>query len=219
MSGKKTRSGKPILCSDPHLGFRLPSIWYACHLSVRGSNIVGVTFPGSPITVIGHNDHIGWGITNMQADAVDYFVEKIKEDDPQSYMHRGQWKKVEVIKEKIPAARAPAVELVIESTVHGPIISREGEAISMQWTGMGPTTDAIGMWRLNRATNLKESLAALDYVCVPALNIVYADVEGNIAIHPMGRLPLRGRGAGRIPMDGSSGENDWNGWIRARNFR
>lgn len=213
VDGTMTKSGKPILCSDPHLGFRLPSIWYACHLCVNGENIVGVTFPGSPIIVIGHNDRIGWGITNMQADAVDYFIEKFKEDDPQSYMHRGTWKKVEVIKEQIAVKGDKPVEFIVEKTIHGPVISRDGEAISMQWTGMEPTTDAIGLWKLNRAKNLKEYLAALDLVCVPALNIVYADVDGNIAIHPMGKLPIRGRGAGRVPMDGSTGENDWNGWI------
>src|SRR5262249_39795851 len=95
VDGTKTASGKPILCSDPHLGFRLPSIWYACHLCVAGYNLAGVTFPGGPAVIIGHTDHHAWGLTNMQADAVDYFVETIDPKDPMRYRHRGAWKKVE----------------------------------------------------------------------------------------------------------------------------
>ena len=77
VSGSKTVSGKPMLCSDPHMWFQLPSIWYAWHISVAGQSIAGVGFPGCPITIIGHNAFLGWGITNLQADAVDYFVEAV----------------------------------------------------------------------------------------------------------------------------------------------
>jgi penicillin amidase len=213
VDGTKTASGKPILCSDPHLGFRLPSIWYACHLCVAGQNLAGVTFPGGPAVIIGHTDHHAWGLTNMQSDAVDYYVETIDPKDPMRYRHRGQWKKMERITERIAVRGEAAHELHIDSTVHGPIISREGRTISMAWTGLGPTRDPIAIWRMNRATSLKEFLAALDNLELPALNVCYADVEGNIAMHPCGRLPLRLAGQGRIPMDGASGDNDWNGWI------
>src|SRR5262249_17871394 len=213
VDGSKTTSGKPILCSDPHLGFNLPSIWYACPLSANGKNVAGVTFPGSPEGIIGVTDHHAWGLTNMQADAVDYFVETMHPTDPMQYRHRLEWKKVERRTEKIPVKGEAPHELHIDSTVHGPIISREGRTISMQWTGLGPTTDPIAIWRINGAESLKEFLAALDYLEVPALNVCYADVEGNIAMHPCGRLPLRLPGQGRIPMDGASGDNDWHGWI------
>jgi penicillin amidase len=213
VDGTKTVSGKPILCSDPHLGFRLPSIWYACHLCVGGKNIVGVTFPGGPAVVIGHTDHHAWGLTNMQTDAVDYYVETVDPKEPLRYRHRGQWKQMERITERIPVKGAEAYELHIDSTVHGPVISREGKTITMAWTGLGPTRDPIAIWRMNQATSLKEFLEALDNLEVPALNVCYADIEGNIAMHPCGRLPLRLPGQGRIPMDGASGEDDWNGWI------
>src|SRR5262249_51258075 len=202
-----------ILCSDPHLGFNLPSIWYACHVSVNGRSLAGVTFPGSPAVIIGVTDHHAWGLTNMQADAVDYFVEKMHPIDPLQYWHRGEWKKVDRLTETIPVKGESPHKLDIDSTVHGPIISREGRTISMQWTGLGPTTDPIAIWRINRAESLNEFLAALDYLEVPAVNVCYADVEGNIAMHSCGRLPLRLPGQGRIPMDGSSGDNDWHGWI------
>jgi penicillin G amidase len=213
VDGTKTASGKPILCSDPHLGFRLPAIWYTCHLSVKGKSVAGVTFPGGPSVIIGFTDHHAWGLTNMQADAVDYFVETLHPSDPLQYKHLGQWKKMTRITEKIPVRGEAPHELNIDETVHGPIISREGRAIALQWTGLGPTRDPEAIWRMNRASSLKEFLAALDKLEVPALNVCYADVEGNIAMHPCGRLPLRLPGQGRVPLDGASGDNDWKGWI------
>ena len=213
VDGTKTASGKPILCSDPHLGFNLPSIWYSCHISVRGQNAAGVTFPVGPGIVIGHNDRIAWGITNMQSDAVDYFVETVDPGHPHQYLHKGQWKPIESHTELIKVRGKPEQKLAIERTVHGPIVEREGRVISMAWTGFGPTTDPIALWQFSHARNLKEFLSACDFLICPCLNLAYADVDGNIAIHPCGSLPLRLRGQGRIPMDGASGENDWAGMI------
>jgi penicillin amidase len=218
VAGSKTASGKPILCNDPHLGFHLPSIWHLAHLCVEGKSVVGATFPGSPIVIIGHNDRLGWGVTNMQADAVDYFIETLHPEDPKKYLHRGEWKTMRTISEAIPVrGEAPRI-FEIEETVHGPIVSREEKAVSMSWTGLGPTSDSVGLWRINRAGDVREWLAALDLVDVPALNVVYADVEGNIAIHTTGRLPVRLRGEGRLPLDGASGEWDWAGWIDRRDL-
>jgi penicillin amidase len=213
VDGTKTASGKPILCSDPHLGFRLPSIWYTCHVCVRGENVAGVTFPGSPFVIIGHTDHHAWGLTDMQTDAVDYYVETVDPNDPLRYKHRGEWKKMDRRVERVAIRGEPAHELTIDSTVHGPVVSREGRTITMAWTGLAPTRDAVAIWGMGRAKSLKEFLAALDNLEVPALNVCYADVDGNIAMHPCGKLPLRLAGQGRIPMDGASGENDWNGWV------
>jgi penicillin amidase len=213
VDGTKTVSGKPILCSDPHLGFQLPAIWYTAHISAGGVNQAGVTFPGSPFIVIGHNDHHGWGITNMQADAVDFFVETLDPDDSTKYQHRGEWKKVDRVTETIPVKGGASRVLHIDYTVHGPLLRLSGKPISMSWTGFGPTRDIVGFWEISRAKSLKEVLQGLDKVIVPAINIVYADSEGNIALHPCGALPLRTRGQGRIPMDGASGENDWAGMI------
>jgi penicillin amidase len=218
VDGTKTVSGKPILCSDPHLGFNLPSIWYTCHISVRGENVAGVTFPVGPGIVIGHNDRLAWGITNMQADAVDYFVETVDAGHPHEYRHKGEWKPIDSHTESIKVRSKPAHELTIERTVHGPIVEREGRVISMAWTGLGPTTDPIALWRFQHSRNLKEFLAACDLLICPALNLAYADVEGNIAIHPCGSLPLRLPGQGRIPMDGASGANDWVGMIRRQDL-
>ncbi len=213
VAGTKTRSGKPMLCSDPHLGFTLPSIWYAAHMSAEGRNIAGVTFAGSPSIVIGHNDHLGWGITNLQTDAVDYFVETVDENDPLKYKHRGEWKTMERISEEVPVMGEAPHKLDIDYTVHGPVISREGRVIAMQWTDLGVTTDALGIFGMNRATNFQEWLEAARQLVAPCINLVYADVEGNIALYCAGSLPIRQHGQGRVPMDGASGDNDWVGMI------
>ncbi len=213
VDGTKTRSGKPILASDPHLGFQIPSIWYSCHVSVKGRSVAGATFPVSPVVIIGHNDRIAWGVTNLQADAVDYYIETLKSDDPLQYRHRGEWKRVDQSIEEIAVRGEAPHRLTLASTVHGPIISRDGKAISLAWTGLAPTRDVVAFWRINHAQSLREFLEALDDLAVPALNMVYADVEGNIALHPSGALPLRTPGQGRIPMEGASGDNDWAGMI------
>lgn len=213
VDGTKTASGKPIFCSDPHLGFSLPSLWYTCHLCVNGQSIVGVTFPGSPITVIGHNDYLGWGITNMQADSVDYFVETINPDDPMQYKHRGEWKPIARITEEIPVRGESPHTLHVDSTVHGPIVNRDGRAISVQWSGLGGSTEMVGFWEMARAKKLDEFLTAAEKITVPGINLAYADVHGTIAMHSCGDFPIRLPGQGRIPMDGSSGEFDWHGLI------
>lgn len=213
VAGSKTVSGKPMLCNDPHLGFKLPSIWYACHLSVGGESMAGVTFPGGPVMVLGHNDHVAWGVTNMQADAVDYFVETVDAKDPLRYRHRGQWKQMEHRRESISVRGEKPHELDIDVTVHGPIISREGRAIALEWTGLRPTQDSVAFWKLSHARNLQDYLRALEDLVVPALNVVFADRQGNIAICPTGDLPVRMRGQGRVPMDGASGADDWAGMI------
>ena len=209
VAGAKTRSGKPMLCSDPHLGFTLPSIWYAAHLCAEGRNIVGVTFAGSPTIVIGHNDHLGWGITNLQTDAVDYFVETVDPNDPLKYKHCGAWKTMQRISEDVPVLGEQPHKLDTDYTVHGPVISREGRVISMQWTDLGVSMDPVALYGMNRATNLTEWLGAARLLTAPAINLMYADVDGNIALYCAGSLPIRLHGQGRVPMDGASGDNDW----------
>lgn len=215
VSGRKTVSGKPMLCSDPHLGFQLPSIWYAWHLSVAGHSIAGAGFPGCPITIIGHNDFLGWGITNLQADAVDYFVETVDPKDPLRYFHRGEWKQMTRITEEVPVRGAQPRELHIDSTIHGPVITREDRTITMQWTGLGASQEVVAIWKMNRASNLEEWMDGAAQITAPGLNLAYADVHGNIALYCCGRFPLRMRGQGRVPMDGTSGGCDWTAMIPA----
>ena len=213
IDGKKSASGKPMLANDPHLGFSLPSIWYTAHLVAPGLNVTGVTFAGFPYTVIGHNDRIAWGLTNMQADAVDYFIEKTDSTRPGQYFYRGAWRSMERVEENVPVRGERPAHLVIESTVHGPLVTTHGARLALCWTGLRPTFEVLAFARLNTARNVDDYRAALRDLTVPALNVIYADVDGDIAIAPHGALPIRKRGLGRWPVDGSSGDYDWAGYI------
>ena len=213
IDGKKSATGKPILANDPHLGFSLPSIWYTAHLVAPGLNVMGVTFAGSPYVIIGHNERVAWGFTNMQADAVDYFIEKMDEQHPHQYFFKGAWRNTERRVEQVAVRGEPPKQLEIESTVHGPLVTNHGARLALAWTGLGPTLDAMAIAHLSTARNLTDFREALKDLSVPALNVVYADADGNIAIAPHGALPIRKRGQGRWPVDGSSGDYDWVGVI------
>lgn len=212
VSGAKTASGKPMLCSDPHLGFDLPSIWYTASIQVGDRFVTGVTFPGTPIVIIGHNDRLGWGITNMQADQVDFYVETINPDNGNQYQYDGEWRDITSHKEIIKVKGGEPVEVLIRGTVNGVLMYPE-EEISMQWAGFGPTEEFEAIWRINRARNLDEFLDAADSIVTPALNLAYADVDGNIALRCVGALPLRLRGLGRVPMAGNTSATAWRGYI------
>jgi len=213
VAGEKTRSGKPMLCSDPHLGFTLPSVWYAVHLNVRGESIAGVTFPTAPHIVIGHNDAVGWGITNLQADAVDYFIESRHPFATDRYLHKGVWKTFETRTEQIAVKGIGEHTIVIESTVHGPVITSSPRTISLQWTGLGATTESVALWGMNRASHFEEWYQAAQQMTVPGINLAYADVHGTIALYSAGAFPKRSKGEGRIPMPGATGDHDWDEMI------
>jgi penicillin amidase len=213
IDGSKSATGKPILASDPHLGFSLPSIWYTAHLVAPGLNIAGVTFAGFPYTVIGHNDRIAWGLTDMQADAVDYFIEKTNPQHPHQYFYKGAWRPLTRVREDVPVRGGKPVPLEIESTIHGPLVTTHGAKLALAWTGLEPTFEVVAFQRLNTARGLADYEAALKNLTVPALNVIYADLDGNIAIAPHGALPIRKRGLGRWPVDGASGDYDWAGNI------
>jgi penicillin amidase len=178
-----------------------------------GLNITGVTFAGFPYTVIGHNDRVAWGLTDMQADAVDYFIEKMDPQHPHQYFYKGSWRPLTRVHEDVPVRGEKAVPLEIESTIHGPLVTTHGVKLALAWTGLEPTFEAVAFQRLNTARGLADYQAALKDLAVPALNVIYADVDGNIAIAPHGALPIRKRGLGRWPVDGSTGEYDWAGTI------
>lgn len=213
VSGTKTATGKPLLANDPHLGFTIPSLWFAAHLVAPGLDVTGVMFPGQPFVTLGKNDRIAWGFTNMQSDAVDYFVETVNPENASEYRHRGEWKRFEERVETIAVRGAEPVKLTIRSTVHGPVLEVGDRLVALAWTGLRPTHEVLSIARLNHARGLDDFLDAMRVVDTPPMNVVYADVAGNIAMACWGDLPIRARGLGRVPVDGASGEFDWTGLI------
>jgi penicillin amidase len=213
VSGAHTASGKPLLCDDMHLEYSIPGIWYMVHLRAPGLDVSGVSLPGMPSVIVGHNQRIAWGVTNLHFDVQDLYIENF---DPATgrYLYRGQWEQAHQEREIIPVKGAKAVEMPLWITRHGPLyIDDATEHLALRWTAAEPGSFQFPFPELNRAGNWQEFTRALTHYPGPAQNFVYADVDGNIGYHATGFLPIRKGYTGDVPVDGSSGENEWQGFI------
>ena len=213
VSGRFTASGKPILANDPHLEFTNPSTWYQVHLRSAELDVTGVSLPGVPCVIIGHNQRIAWGVTNLGFDVQDLYVERM---DPQTgrYVFRGQIEQGRLETEWIGVKGARPVEFRQWVTRHGPVSAGEGgRQYALRWTAAETTGFAFPFLDLNRSRNWQEFTAALERFPGPGQNFVYADVDGNIGYQTTGKLPIRKNYDGDVPVDGSSGEYEWDGYI------
>jgi len=224
VSGALTRSGAPMLASDPHMLQQLPSTFYLARIDAGPLHVAGATVPGLPVVIFGHNDRIAWGATNLAADAQDLFAEHLA-IDKESYQSGGRWIPLVVHDEWIdvapdfPAAlRQPLrpIRWRVRSTAHGPLVSDvvEGaeQPLSLRWTALDPTDPSFGaFFALNRAGDFAQFRAALANLAAPALEFVYADRAGNIGMQAAGRVPVRRAGSGVLPAPGWS---DAFGWLR-----
>ena len=213
LAGSRTASGKPILSSDMHLEYSLPGIWYMAHLQAPGLDVSGVTLPGAPGVVVGHNRNIAWGITNLGFDVQDLYVEKLDEHTGR-YLYRGQVEQARAERDLVPVKGRPPTELAGWVTRHGPIMAADGEErLTLRWTAAEPGLLQYPVLDIDRARNWQEFTAALSRWTGPGSNFVYADVDGNIGYHAAGKLPKRHGFAGDLPVDGTSGDFEWDGFI------
>lgn len=212
IDGVKSAEGKPMLASDPHLGFQMPSVWYVAHLHAADLDVIGVTVPGIPVVVIGRNRNIAWGLTNTQADVTDFFVETLNEERTH-YLYKGEWRPLEKVTETIKVRGRDPHVMDVTMTAHGPIIDSPGATLAIQWVGSEPDNDALAYHLLNHATDYDDFAAAMRTINAPPQNFNYADTNGMIAMWVAGLFPVRKLGEGRVPMDGSSGDFDWLGFI------
>jgi penicillin G amidase len=207
-----------MLANDPHLGIRNPSIWYEIGLQAPGWNVDGVTFPGVPGVVVGHNDRIAWGVTNVGGDTQDLYIEKLNPANPHQYEFQGAWQELQVVPEEIKIKGKPSVTIEVRITRHGPIMndvskSMEGsQPMALQWTALKNAPLIGSVLQYNRAKNWNEFRAALRGFSSPAQNFVYADVDGNIGYQIPGLWPLRAKGDGLLPVPGWTGEYEWTGY-------
>jgi penicillin amidase len=223
VAGTRTRSGYPILCNDPHLSLTLPSIWYEIQLSAPGVNVAGVSLPGAPFIVIGHNERIAWGFTNAGSDVLDWYAIRFKDRSRSEYWYDGSWLPSERRRETIKVRGGPDVVETLIITRHGPVVRLAGEApfaerdvpaeAALRWLAHDPSNELRTLYDLNRAGGYDEWLKAIAGWSCPAQNFIYADAAGTIAIRHNGLFPLRWKGQGRYILDGSNPAHDWQGWV------
>jgi penicillin G amidase len=215
VSGAHTASGRPLLANDPHLAPQMPSIWYEAHLACPELEVAGVSLPGAPGVVIGHNARIAWGFTAAVADTQDLYVEEV---DGARYRTEHGWEPLTMRREEIRVGRETRT-VEIAATRHGPIISglapgiARGAALALKWTCEEPNRILRAALRLGRAQNWDEFSAAVADWDAPTMNAVYADVDGHIGYRMIGRVPRRARGLGVAPVPGWTGEYEWTGVI------
>jgi len=220
VSGDKTKSGKPILADDPHLGLSTPSIWYQMHLQSPEQNVSGVIFAGIPGIILGHNDKIAWGVTNVGPDVQDLYIEIPNPDNPTQFRYDGEWEQAEVRKEPIKVKDGETVDFEVTVTRHGPIMTdlvfKETEPsaeFSMQWTALQPTTELRAVLGFNKSKSWDDFEQALEDFKAPAQNFVFASKDGTIAYKANGQIPLRKQGDGQLPVPGDSSDYGWEGFI------
>ncbi len=240
VDGDHSTTGKPILANDPHLGVSLPGVWYQMGLHCTKLtdecpfDVSGFTFAGLPGVVIGHNQEISWGFTNLGPDVVDLFLEKVQD---KTYLYDGVQRPLLMRDEEIKVlGRKQPFRFTVRSTRHGPLLSDvdarlstvganaptarsaqtpergNGYAVALSWTALTPSTTADALFGIDRATSWEEFRAAAEDFAVPAQNMVYADRDGNIGYQAPGRIPIRKSGnAGDYPASGWLPADDWTG--------
>ncbi|MEN3038001.1 MAG: penicillin acylase family protein [Candidatus Kryptonium sp.] len=230
VSGKISQTGKPMLANDPHLPHSLPSIWYQVHLNNGEIDVVGVNIPGTPGIVIGRNNYIAWGLTNVMLDDADFYVEKIDTAN-KKYLYNGNWLPLSEREEIIQVKNKREYKFKVLSTHRGPIISDVYEisfteylpkpearfittsAISMQWTGNLISDEILAFYKINHARNWDEFKEGLKLFTVPAQNFIYADIYGNIGYHCAGRVPIRKNLNPILINPGDKTDYDWIGFV------
>jgi penicillin amidase len=214
VNGSHTKSSKPLLANDPHITHSIPSVWYMVHLKAPGLDATGVSLPGLPYIIIGHNEHIAWGMTNTAPDVQDLYIESFHPREPNKYLHNGQWVDADVRDEIIKVRSEPDRHFRVVVTRHGPIISHDGgRNLALQWTLLQPDAVHMPFLKIDEASNWPEFTAALREFKVPMQNCVYADTEGNIGYYAAGLVPIRNKGNGAVPLPGSTDDYDWTGFI------
>ncbi|MCX4396079.1 penicillin acylase family protein [Streptomyces sp. NBC_00257] len=234
VSGDYTTTGKPLLANDPHLAPQLPSLWYQMGLHCREISAkcqydtAGYTFSGMPGVIIGHNQDIAWGFTNLGADVTDLFLEKVSGD---GYLYDGKVKPFTVRDEVIKVAGGKDRTITVRETNNGPLVSdrssemekvgqkapvtnaapdrADGYAVALKWTALEPGKSMDAVFELNRAKDFKTFRAAAEHFEVPSQNLIYADTDGHIGYQAPGKIPVRLKGDGTMPSPGWSSKYGW----------
>jgi len=213
VSGAHTITGKPLLSNDMHLGHQMPNLWYEAHLHAGDFDVAGVTLPGYPYVIVGHNRRVAWGFTNVGPAIEDAFIETFNQQG--QYLTPDGWRQPESRQEIIRVKGKPDVVVNVEITRHGPVVSElvpsERRKISLRWTLYEGIRNPF--FHVDSAQNWEEFRRAFSEFDAPGQNVVYADVDGNIGYQTTGKVPIRAAGDGSLPVSGSDNAHEWIGYI------
>ena len=213
VSGAHAVTGKPLLSNDMHLTHQMPNLWYEAHLRSGHFDVVGVTLPGMPFVIVGHNQRIAWGFTNVGPTVEDVYIETF--NDAGQYLTPEGWRTPERREEVIHVKAKPDVLLEVVSTRHGPIIGEfipgETRKLALRWTLYDSLYDPF--FDVDSAGNWEEFRRALAPWDSPSQNAVYADVDGHIGYQATGHIPIRAAGDGSLPVNGSDNAHEWTGYV------
>lgn len=221
VAGSKTKSRKPILANDMHLGLNLPSLWIVMQLHSPDVNVMGYTFTGAPGIVEGLNDSIAWGFTNSPRDTKDWYDITFKDASRNEYLYDSIWRKTKKIVEKIKV-RGDSIYLdTVIYTHHGPVVyddsflssNNSTNNYALRWIGHDPSQLINAIYLLNRSKNYDDYKSALNYWEAPSQNIAFASTSGDIAITVQGKFPVKWKGQGKFLLDGATPSHEWQGFI------
>jgi penicillin amidase len=203
----------PLLANDPHLSLQAPPTWYEMHIDGPTHRARGVTFPGTPIVVIGENDHGAWGFTNAGADVIDFYR---YDHDGETYQYGTERREFETRTEEIEVDGGPNETVEVTQTVHGPVVERAEQEVGVAWTGLSATKTMQSMYELSHSDGLETARSAVEKFDCPTQNFVYADRDGNTLYYMTGRVPIRRIDGdpvrGDQVFDGSAREGEWDGY-------
>ena len=213
VSGAHTLTGRPLLSNDMHLGHQMPNLWFEAHLRCRDFDVAGVTLPGYPYVIVGHNQRIAWGFTNLGPTVEDIYLETF--NSAGQYLTPEGWKSPVHRKEIIHVKGKADVVFDVLLTRHGPIVSElvpgETRKLALRWTLYDGLRNPF--FAVNSARNWEDFEAAFSEFDAPGQNVVYADVDGNIGYHATGKVPIRASGDGSLPENGSDNAHEWVGYV------
>jgi len=212
ISGKKSRTGFPILANDPHLSAVFPSYFYQVFARCPGIELSGNTLAGIPFVIIGRNEHIGWGFTNIGTDVIDYFILKINPQNKDQYEWDGKWTDFDILEKRIKVKGSEDVIHRVRVSRLGPVYEEEGQTAARHSIGEYPSTAVNAFDRMQSAKSAAEFIDGLKLFSSPAQNVVFADKQGNIGYYPTGLVPKRKKGNGELPLPALGSEDGWDGF-------
>lgn len=215
VAGAKTLDGRAIIANDMHLGLSIPNIWYRADLSYETRHIYGVTLPGVPSIIVGGNNDVAWGFTNVTADLLDLVSLKINPANPDEYRTAQGWAKFGSHREIIHVKNAPDIEMQLQDTMWGPVSDRAllGHPVVVKWTALERHAVNLGLLTMDQAKTTRQAMTVMNNAGAPPQNVVIADREGHIGWTYMGRFPVRAGFDGLASRYWSDGQLGWQGFI------